>query len=68
MKIPKNHNCVTGSAPSFDKGTGPFDNPGIQPVKGEIKDSPGEKQRNSPGVENFKKGQPFGKGGSGYTD
>ncbi len=66
MKIPKNHDCVEGAAPKFSQGTNPFNNPGIQPLT--IKETPGEKASNSPQVERTKKGQPFGKGGSGYTD
>lgn len=66
MKIPKNYDAVARGPVDFEKGTGPFDNPGIKPVKN-VADTPGEKAMNEPGANTISKKQPFGKGGSGYT-
>lgn len=71
MKIPKNFDVCSKEPPSFDKGTAPESNPGIQPTK--IKDTPGENATNMTAAESTNKKQPFGKGGaggasSGYTN
>jgi len=65
MKIAKNYDVVNNT-PDASKGTNPFDNPGIMPNKS-IPDCPGEKATNDPAALSTNKGQPFGKGGSGYT-
>lgn len=66
MKIPKNYDVVANT-PDASKGTNPFDNPGIEPSMKAIADTPGEKATNDPAALSTNKGQPFGKGGSGYS-
>lgn len=67
MKIPKNYDVVGKEPPNWDKGTNPMDNPQIEP-RSSIPDTPGEKTQNMTSVTEVTKGQPFGKGGSGYTN
>ena len=66
MDIKKNYDVRDG-APDWSKGTNPFDNKGIQPVSGAIKDTPGENETNPAAAHSTNKGQPFGPGGAGYT-
>ena len=66
MKVPKNFDPRNG-APDISKGTNPFDNPGITPSSKAIAMTPGEKESNPGKAYEINKGQPFGKGGSGYT-
>ena len=65
MKISKNYD-VTKGAPSFEKGTNPFDNAGIKP-NSSIPDTAGQKASNPAAAHSVSKAQPAGKGGSGYT-
>ncbi len=66
MKIPKNYDVVS-NCPDGNKGTLPWDNPGIAPRTTPVPETPGEKVSNDPTQFEMNKGQPFGKGGSGYT-
>jgi hypothetical protein len=54
-------------APALSSGTDPFDNPGIMPSEKNIAQTPGEKATNPAAAYEVNKGQPYGKGGSGYT-
>lgn len=65
MKIPKDYDVVSNT-PDGNKGTNPFDNPGIQSSGKAIADTPGERATNDPAALETSKSQPFGKGGSGY--
>lgn len=65
MKIAKNYDVVHKGPPDFSKGTNPFDNPGIEPMKS-VPETPGEKAENFTTAAEMNKKQPFGKGGSGY--
>ena len=67
MNIAKNWDPVSKEAPAGEKGTLPQNYKGIQPESGNIKDTPGENATNSTAAHSHSKGQPFGKGGSGYT-
>jgi len=68
MKIPKNFDVVYKPSPAADKGTpfGSYD--GINPHEKAIPETPGEKASNDPSGYEMSKGQPFGPGGSGYTN
>lgn len=68
MKIPTNYDVVNKGAIPASKGTDYCDNPGIMPNEKPIADTPGERATNEESAYSVKKGQPFGKGGSGYTD
>ncbi len=65
--IPKNYDVVGKDAISPDKGLNFTENPGIKPGISKIKDTPGENATNDTSAREINKGQPFGKGGSGYT-
>lgn len=68
MKISKSMDVVNDAAPSCEKGTGPFENPGIKPSESAIADTPGENATNdtSSQTESMNKGQPFKKGATAY--
>ena len=68
MKIPTDFDVVNNPTPSADKGTpfGSYD--GINPNEKAIPDTPGEKATSDPCCFEMSKGQPFGAGGSGYTN
>jgi len=69
MKISKSMDVVNGPAPSCEKGTGPFENPGIKPSESAIADTPGENASNDTSAESMSKAQPFKrKGSSAYGD
>jgi hypothetical protein len=68
MKVPKSYDVQSKGAIPCEKGTNPFDNPGIKPHESAIKDTPGESATNPAKAFSQNKGQPFGKGGSGYTN
>jgi len=68
MKVPKNYDVVNKGAIPFQKGTAPDDYKGIQPEESNIKDTPGEKATNDPSGMSTNRAQPFGAGGSGYTN
>lgn len=67
MKVPKNYDVVGKDAISPEKGANFTENPGIQPGITKIAETPGEKATNDTAGAETNKGQPFGKGGSGYT-
>lgn len=67
MKISKSIDVVSGAAPSSEKGTGPFENPGIKPSETAIADTPGENATNNTAAEESSK--PMGikrKGSTAY--
>lgn len=67
MKIPLDYDIVGKEAPSFEKGTSPFDNPQIQPYEKAVPQTPGEKAVNSTEPESFSKAPPMMKdAGGGY--
>lgn len=67
MHISKKTDVAFTPAPSFEKGTNPFDNEGIKP-RSSIPDTPGEKASNETVGRSISKAQPFGKGGTGFTN
>lgn len=68
MKVPKNYDPVSKDAIAPDKGTDFCDNPGIDPGITPIAMTPGEKSTNDTAGRDISKAQPFGKGGSGYSN
>lgn len=67
MKIPKNYDVVARDAISPEKGANFTENDGIKPGISKIAETPGEKATNDTAGLEYNKGQPFGKGGSGYS-
>ena len=68
MKISKHIDVCGGTPPSFEKGTGPFENPGIKPSESAIADTPGENASNNTAEESTNKAQPFKRKGSTAFD
>ncbi len=70
MKIPYSKDVVNDACPSANKGTNPWDNPGIQPHESAVPDVPGDKAMNPVAPELFSKSAAYkpAKSGSGYTD
>lgn len=67
MKIPTNYDVVGKDAPSYEKGTSPFDNPQIAPHESAIPQTPGEKAVNSTQPDMISKPGPMIKSaGGGY--
>lgn len=68
MKIATDFDVVNKPAPSAASGTafGSYD--GINPHEKAIPECPGEKASNDPAAFSMTKAQPFGSGGSGYTN
>lgn len=67
MRIPRDYNVVDRDVIDPAKGTAYDANPGITPSIKAVSDTPGEKATNETSMMETNKGQPFGKGGSGYT-
>lgn len=59
MKIPYNKDTVNDEAPSADRGTGPFDNPGIQPYESAVPETAGEKLLNPTTPDEYTKNPPY---------
>lgn len=68
MQVKKNYDVVASDVIDPKKGTDPCDNPGIMASISKVKNTPGEDATNETAALDIKKAQPFGKGGSGYSD
>lgn len=53
---------------SVDMGNKFEEHPGLDASAKNIPETPGENATNDPVAESYNKGQPFGPGGSGYTN
>lgn len=69
MKIKTNFDVVNSEPPSADKGTLPWDNPGIDPYEKAIPETPGEKAVNSTEPDMINKGPTIKRGdGNDYCE